>query len=126
MALLGRLVTWIIVSSVALIELDLLAIVSQRCGSDVVVAPVSSAIVAESALVAESVPDATACRKRKYFTTCFDGKRHRIVKVASFFCECAQGFCRLDRWCRADAQTTVEHATTSVDLRKKYNYRPRT
>ena len=100
MALLGRLVTWIIVSSVALIELDLLAIVSQRCGSDVVVAPFSPAIVAESALVAESVPDATACRKRKYFTTYVDGKRHRIVKEASFFCECVQGFFRLDRWCR--------------------------
>ena len=77
MALLGRLVTWIIVSSVALIEFDLLAIVSQRSGSDVVVAPVSSATVAESALVAESVPDATAGRKRKYFTTYVDGKRHR-------------------------------------------------
>ena len=100
MALLGRLVTWIIVSSVALIELDLLAIVSQRCGSDVVVAPVSSATVAESALVAESVPDATAGRKRKYFTTYVDGKRHRSVKEASFFCECAQGSRRLDRWCR--------------------------
>ena len=80
MALLSRLTTWIIVSIIASMELDLLAIVSQRCGSDAVVAPLSSASAAESALVAEPLPDATAGRKRKYFTTYVDGEQHRSVK----------------------------------------------
>ena len=60
---------------------------NQRRDSDEITEPASSFIVAEYApvwftVVAESVVDATACRKRKYFTTCADGKRHRSAKEA--------------------------------------------